>query len=373
MAGETMSGPVRRQVKLFAQLRSAHLERAHQGEPATVFYRGRRFDFDESLLPGLDVRQRGALATGWSLFRSAAEVVEVNEPLMANGLVRTSVALAALDARRLLRRREALVVTYAIENRDPFASPAGSGLRTRVRRGVERRLAEHVSRHLDRIAFGTPAAEELYTSLLGPSLRRATTRSVPAVAAACDCRDGDDDHPGDDRLVAFLGALSARKGVPQLMATWPEVVRGRPGTRLALRGAGPLAAEVAAWTGTVPGAGLVEGASREEVHALLRRADVLVLLSQPTPTWREQVGLPLVEALAHGCAVVTTTESGLAPWLAAHGHHVLPPDAAPQEVAAAVLAALAEARPRASVLADLPAEDGRLAAERWLTAAPGRG
>jgi glycosyltransferase involved in cell wall biosynthesis len=366
-----MSGPVRRQVKLFAQLRSAHLERAHQGEPATVFHRDRRFDFDETLLPGLDVRQLGALATGWALFRSAAEVVEVNEPLMAHGLVRTSVALAALDARRLLRRRDALVVSYAIENRDPFRSPAGTGLRTRLRRGVERRLAGHVSRHLDRLAFGTPDAEQLYATLLGPALRRTTTRAVPAVSAACDCLSGADTGSiGGEGLVVFLGALGARKGVPQLMAAWPEVARRRPGTRLALRGAGPLAAEVAAWTHTVPGAGLVEGASRQEVHALLRRADVLVLLSQPTPTWREQVGLPLVEALAHGCAVVTTSESGLAPWLAAHGHRVLSPAAAPEEVADAVLAALSEARPRASVLADLPAEDGRLAAERWLTGEP---
>jgi glycosyltransferase involved in cell wall biosynthesis len=103
------------------------------------------------------------------------------------------------------------------------------------------------------------------------------------------------------------------------------------------------------------------------VHRALRRAAVLVLLSQPTPTWREQVGLPLVEGLAHGCTVVTTAETGLADWLAAHGHTVLAPDAAPATVVAAVVEALAAGRPAASVLADLPDDDGRQAAEAWLS------
>ena len=91
-----------------------------------------------------------------------------------------------------------------------------------------------------------------------------------------------------------------------------------------------------------------------------------VLLSQPTPTWREQVGLPVVEGLAHGCTVVTTTETGLAGWLAAHGHEVLPPGAPDGEVAAAVDRALGRRRPAGDVLADLPAADGRLAADRWM-------
>jgi glycosyltransferase involved in cell wall biosynthesis len=34
--------------------------------------------------------------------------------------------------------------------------------------------------------------------------------------------------------------------------------------------------------------------------------------------WREQIGLPLVEGLAHGCRVVTTTETGLAEDLRGH-------------------------------------------------------
>ena len=88
--------------------------------------------------------------------------------------------------------------------------------------------------------------------------------------------------------------------------------------------------------------------------------------AQPTTTWREQVGLPLVEALSYGCTVVTTNETGLAGWLADHGHQVVPGAAATAELAAAVVRALRAPLTVGAVLASLPAEDGRLAADRWL-------
>jgi hypothetical protein len=64
--------------------------------------------------------------------------------------------------------------------------------------------------------------------------------------------------------------------------------------------------------------------------------------------------------------VLTTTETGLASWLAGHGHAVVEPDASAAEVAAQVVRLLDEGRPSASVLADLPDRDGRLEADAWL-------
>ena len=93
---------------------------------------------------------------------------------------------------------------------------------------------------------------------------------------------------------------------------------------------------------------------------------VLALPSQPRPRWREQVGLPIVEGLANGCLVVTTTETGLSAWLSAHGHQVVPPDAGAVALASAVLAAIDDLRAPADILATLPAVDGRRAADLWL-------
>jgi glycosyltransferase involved in cell wall biosynthesis len=105
---------------------------------------------------------------------------------------------------------------------------------------------------------------------------------------------------------------------------------------------------------------------RARVHALQREASVAVLLSQRTRTWREQVGLPVVEGLAHGCAVLATTETGLAAWLEEHGHAVVDPAADPERVADVLVGLLDARRPAATVLADLPDVDGRLAADAWL-------
>jgi glycosyltransferase involved in cell wall biosynthesis len=105
---------------------------------------------------------------------------------------------------------------------------------------------------------------------------------------------------------------------------------------------------------------------RAQIHQLLASSQVLVLPCQPTPSWREQVGLPIVEGLSYGCTVVTTTETGLASWLAAAGHQVTSADATAEELAAAILAAVRHPLQAGDVLASLPDVDGRLAADDWL-------
>jgi glycosyltransferase involved in cell wall biosynthesis len=350
-------------VRLYDVVRTAHLERGHSGPPATIVFRERRYDFDPELAEGLDLLE---CPTAWSmvsvLARSGITQLEVNEPLMRAGLVRTVLALAVVRTSAALRRRPVAVVTYAIENKDPFGGPGGGRLRSRVRRWLDRRLSGVVMRSVDRIAYGTPGAQDLYRRRFPGA--RAEASTVLALSAACDCT-GDVAASPDE--VLFLGALSARKGLDRLLEAWPHVVRARPGARLTVVGTGPLQDLATEMAARRPEVTLVVDPPRGDVHRALRSAAVLVLLSQPTLTWREQVGLPLVEGLAHGCTVVTTAETGLADWLAAHGHTVLAPDAAPAAVASAVVAALAARRPAASVLADLPSDDGRQAAEVWLS------
>ena len=93
---------------------------------------------------------------------------------------------------------------------------------------------------------------------------------------------------------------------------------------------------------------------------------MVVLLSQRRPRWREQVGLPIVEALAHGCNVLTTRETGLAEWLADHGHRVLPNGSDVSAISRALVEVLLGQRDSTQVLAALPAVDGRLTADTWL-------
>lgn len=351
-----------RRARVYTTLRSAHLERAHVGPPASILYATRRYDFDPSLTPGLDLIAGGPFSLARTIARSRIEALEINEPLMRSALLRSAVAVTVARLRARLTSRPLVVASYAIENRNPFPDTEGSG-RGRLRDRIEWSLARYAARNVDRMAFGTDAAADLYESLLARDLTAATTVRLPAVPAPCSCPPA---AAGGEDAVLFLGAFHERKGLPELVEAWPEVVRRRPSARLTVMGSGPLEGLVRNLADRCPGVVVVVDAPRSEVHAALRRSSVVVLLSRRTATWREQVGLPVVEALAHGCSVVTTTETGLAEWLSNHGHAVLPPDPTHEDVARTVVAQLARKRPASSVLADLPDTDGRLIASAWL-------
>lgn len=349
--------------RVYGSLRSAHLERAHALAPTSLLFRRRRYDFDEALAEGLDLVQGRTFSMAVTVVRSRLSGIEVNEPLLRPGLWKTAVAVSAARAGARLRRSPVQVVSYAIENRDPYGDRAPRAWRSRLRWHTDRMLTRYTAHRIDRIVYGTAAAAELYSARLADDLRRAESWIVPALPAPCDCpvagtRDVD--------RVIFVGAFQPRKGFPELVTAWPLVVERLPNARLTLLGKGPMEGLARELADRVAGVDVVVDPPRAELHRALRKSAVLVLLSQRTLTWREQVGLPVVEALAHGCAVVTTDETGLAGWLAEHGHHVLPLPTSTEGVADAVADALVARRSATSVLADLPGEDGRLAADRQL-------
>lgn len=384
-------------VRVYETVRTAHLERAAALPPASILYRTRRYDFDTAAAEGLDVVQAGALRSALALARATLagglRELEVNEPLMRPGLRRTALCVLAVRTADAVRGRRTLIGSYAIENKDPLVAaarvaaasggiPAASGrfspaaVRARLVLGLDRALAAFVASRLDRLVFGTHAAERLYGQVLGPRLVRVERVLIPALpapagaaspAGAVDEASASSPPSGKDPdLVVFLGAFEERKGFPLLARAWPLVAARRPQARLTVLGKGELAGLARELAVEHPSVRLEEDPPRVRITEVLSQARLLVLLSQPRPRWREQVGLPIVEGLSHGCAVLVTDETGLAEWLAAQGHGVLRPGSTPEEAADAVLALLAEAPSPEAVLASLPAEDGRLAADRWL-------
>lgn len=349
-------------VRSYQVLRSAHLERAHDFAPASILYGVRRYDFDETLAVGLDLHRCGPLALVLALLAQPLIALEINEPLQTSGLPRTALTVAAVRIADGLRRRRTRIGAYAIENRDPFAVRPDR-LRSRVRQVGESVLSRLISHQLDQIAYGTDGAAELYHRRLGRSLIRASARVFSAVPTACDCPgDGAPNEP-DPELVLYLGALHPRKGVRQLLDAWPHVSARQPTARLVLVGKGDLEPEVRATITQLRNVELVIDPPRPQVHQWLRRARTLVLFSQPTPRWREQVGLPIVEGLAHGCRIVTSDQTGLADWLRIHEHQVLPPTAPAGALGQAILLTL---DPSPLNSGPLPEVDGRRSADDWL-------
>jgi glycosyltransferase involved in cell wall biosynthesis len=337
-------------------------------EPAEIVYRRGRYDFDRSLIPTDDPPRQ---VTRWGmvaeLARGKHSVVELNEPLLVALWPQLLSHVAVLRLRSLLTRRRATVAAYCIDNGDPAVEIAR-------RRFVPTWLAPVLTRlcvrflvsGIDRLAFGTEASARLYTRWAGEKLVTSRGRIFAALPAPCTCPEID---VAPDRGLQFLfvGAFAERKGIRQLMAAWDVLERtsDQPAS-LRLIGRGALLDVVRAWAADRPSVVLAIDPPRADIHQALRTTDVLALFSQSEPHWREQIGLPILEGLAHGAEVVTTDETGIAGWLRSHGHRVVAGSAPPQEMAAALLAAARDRRPRSQILADLPRVDGRLTADTWL-------
>lgn len=341
--------------RLYASVRSAHLERAHESPTALVYLR-RRYDFEESLTEGLEIVQRRMLSAAVLVARSRLEVLEINEPLMRSALPVTALALALIAAQP--RARRPVVVTYAIENADPFQD-GRTGLKARLKRARDRALARFVWSRVSRVAFGTPGSMACYSEALG-SPRGAAVRLIPALPA----RRSPPPSPGEEGRVLYLGAFVPRKGFPLVVQAWAGVIRVRPEARIMVLGKGPLEEMARAFASAHSSAEVVIDPPRDRIRAELDRARVVVLPSQPHAAWREQVGLPIVEGLEAGCRIVTTDQTGLATWLRDRGHAVLDVPTDPAELADAIAAQLAAEASGAA--ADLPDRDGRVEADEWM-------
>lgn len=354
-------GRARRVLKLYDEVRTAHLERLADGTRTTILFRQPRYDFDDALARGFDLRRAGALGTLRYVLLHEVDVIELSEPLVTHAAARSLMAVVGNRLRSaLLRRPPAPVVTYAIESIDPGGLVDRLPWKALVRYRASAPLVPLVWRSLDRVAFGTRLSEQVYDRAMpggGPS-----TRVIPALPAS---RLTATTAAPRGTTLLFLGDLSARKGFPELLRAWPLVQRRVPGARLTIVGRGAGAEEARALAARDPSVTAVIDPPRALVFDVLSTSKVLVLPSQRAPLWREQVGLPIVEGLSFGCTIVASTETGLADWLASHGHAAVDPGDA-EALVEAIAAALVDPRTPRDVVQDLPEIDGRLAAERWL-------
>ncbi|PZR54257.1 glycosyl transferase family 1 [Xylanimonas oleitrophica] len=352
-----------RHLQVYRDLRTAHLERALSLPPADLLYLRTRYDFDPTLaarVPHARVGLAGAVA---HVLRHGYASVEVNEPAALESARLAGLVVVAVRLRDALTGRRTAVVTYAIGNVDPRTVPAPHGWWPRLGRRLDLALARWAWRRCDRVVLGTDAAGELYPAAFGPPGRRAHTRTVLALPSPCTCPGG---RAKAERSLLFVGDLSPRKGFDHVLAAWPVVRERHDDARLVVVGRGELTGRAAALAAADDRVTFLPDPARDVVHRELDRACVLVLPSQRHGAWREQVGLPVVEGLAHGCTVVTTDETGLAAWLSAHGHRVVPAARTASDLPGALVGALAVPLRPGVVLGALPAHDARLAAGRWL-------
>lgn len=349
-------------MRIVPELRAAHVDRHRLGTPAELLYLDTNYDLaGTALAEGIHrVTLVGALRRFGT---TTARTLEVPEPLWMRFWPKHVLLAAGFKVAGLLRRREHRVVTYAMENNDLATLVGGRrGVPAWLVRAVAAIIGVAARLTIDRIAFASDDARATYAQLpCVADIEQATGLELPHPVAA--------ERPAVPLTCVYLGVMEERKGVRELMDAWPSVETMVPGARLVMVGPGPLQADAASWAAASPSSRQVLGRlPHAEAAAVLRSGSVLVAPSVPDGRWREQIGLPVKEALAAGLTVVTTEQTGLAGWLRDHGHEVIDhagPTFRPR-LARALVRALRAPLDREQVRDALPERDGRLSADAWL-------
>lgn len=133
-------------------------------------------------------------------------------------------------------------------------------------------------------------------------------------------------------LLLHVGGLESRKNPDGVLGSFETIHAERPSATLALAGP-PFGARP-----NMPGVRVLGRVSDEDLRALYHAADCLLF-----PSFEEGFGVPIVEALAAGCPVVTSR--GTATEETAAGYARLVDPYRPDEIVAAARAALEAPRP----------------------------
>jgi len=116
----------------------------------------------------------------------------------------------------------------------------------------------------------------------------------------------------------FVGSISARKGIPLLIEAW-RILAARDAELWLV---GPASLRVSASIPKLPGLRSIGAVPHAEMPAILGECDVMVF-----PSYFEGFGLVILEAMACGLPVITTTATA-GPDILTHGHNgwIMEPD-----------------------------------------------
>jgi alpha-maltose-1-phosphate synthase len=103
------------------------------------------------------------------------------------------------------------------------------------------------------------------------------------------------------QTILFIGRLEEEKGILKLMEAFSKIESKFPNLKLCLVGEGSLKSEIPSHPRIA-----VKTVLYENIHLEYQKADIFCLPSQVTPTWQEQYGMVLVEAMASGLPIITT-------------------------------------------------------------------
>lgn len=361
---KTDNSPNTTVLRIYESVRSTHLSDLRTMTTGHLLYRERMYDFEEQLTEHVSIERASRLQTVRRILTANEQFIEINEPFMVRAWPSLVMYTTAARVSRIVLRKRFELTTYAIENNSPIL-PIQDLLPFPLSwvKFVVRAICAYLMKPVDRIAFGTPGAASNYRLLVPNLLLDMDVTEALELPTPCTCHG-----PERSSNLLFVGEFSDRKGIRQAMRLWDEVW-DRADITFTIIGQGPLLDPVLAWSKSHSNVQVVVDPPRAEIHTHLRLASALVLLSQSTPRWREQIGLPIMEGLAHGCEIISTDQTGYAEWLSENGHTVVSQDVDYTRLAEVMLGKIRTPRPAAQIVGTLPLTSSRHDFDRWMNSA----
>jgi L-malate glycosyltransferase len=215
--------------------------------------------------------------------------------------------LQALASRRLYAPRARMVV-FVWANQPLFGA----------KRFILNAVSDRVRSSIDFFIAGSREARALLTANGVPPERSAvvpqvgidTDYFIPGSAAERQAARAELGFKADEFVLGFVGRFVESKGILDLLEASKKLRNeGTDNIRLLFVGEGPLKSELLARR---PEAVVGVAEASAGLRRYYRAMDLLVLPSRTTPTWKEQFGRVLVEAMATGVPVMGS-DSGAVP------------------------------------------------------------
>jgi glycosyltransferase involved in cell wall biosynthesis len=353
--------------RFWPELRSSHLEMLGEVASSTFLYMKTKSDFDASVInAGSKTIKQSFASTLWQILRDKPNIIEVPEPLFLRYLPHTSILIAFVSVVRVASSWKPKFITYCIDNSDIHARPeALKWVSSSVWIAALSPLVRFVASRIDKVAFGSPASKDSLLDWLSPRQRSkllSGSKVFLALPRPCSCNL---DIPKNPKQILFLAALETRKGFVELMEAWAIVEAKDQHATLILIGSGELSGLASEFSSRLPRVNFMGSQGRAEVHRVLRQSGIVVLPSLSAGRWREQLGLSIVEGIAHGCRIVTSRDTALADFLEKENQQVISRYFSVEELAAGILESL-DSKYVVNINS-LPTQNQRVAADIWLT------
>ncbi|HEX2087143.1 MAG TPA: glycosyltransferase [Solirubrobacteraceae bacterium] len=259
-----------------------------------------------------------ALAESMRRAGATVEVVTAERPREVRTFALTDLLWARAARRAALHAPEARAVLYSTSTAALFGPRPGAIRFDALAAGNRPGRHGMWQRPLERRRI---AAAPLLVPMSEQALDEAPARRPPAVVVPVPVEPSGPDPAARDIAAITYASDPVKKGLPRVLEAWERA--RRPGEELVVVSEHDVAA-----------AGVrVERARGEAFRALLRRARVYVVAPR-----REDFGIAQLEALADGCALVTTAPSG--PYVARDLARALDPRLVTGDLASAIRAAL---------------------------------